>query len=64
MAWQAYELWNAPAALSLSGIGITIPMIAFLLPAGILSDRLDRRSSCWLRTRRARSSSAGSRSCR
>jgi DHA3 family tetracycline resistance protein-like MFS transporter len=44
MAWQAYELWNAPAALSLIGIGMTIPMIAFLLPAGILSDRLDRRS--------------------
>ena len=44
MAWQAYELWNAPAALSLVGIGMTIPTIAFLLPAGILSDRLDRRS--------------------
>ena len=44
MAWQAYELWNAPAALSLLGIGMTIPMIAFLLPAGVLSDRLDRRS--------------------
>jgi MFS family permease len=44
MAWQAYELWNAPAALSLVGIGITIPTIAFLLPAGVLSDRLDRRS--------------------
>jgi MFS family permease len=44
MAWQAYELWNAPAALSLVGIGMTIPTIVFLLPAGILSDRLDRRS--------------------
>jgi MFS family permease len=44
MAWQAYELWNAPAALSLLGIGMTIPTIAFLLPAGVLSDRLDRRS--------------------
>ena len=44
MAWQAYELWNAPAALSLIGIGMTIPTIAFLLPAGILSDRCDRRS--------------------
>ena len=29
MAWQAYELWNAPAALSLLGIGMTIPTIAF-----------------------------------
>jgi len=44
MAWQAYELWNAPAALSLLGIGMTIPTIAFLLPAGVLSDRVDRRS--------------------
>jgi len=43
MAWQAYELWNAPAALSLLGIGMTIPTIAFLLPAGVLSDQLDRR---------------------
>jgi Na+/melibiose symporter-like transporter len=43
MAWQAYELWNAPAALAFVGIGMTIPTIAFLLPAGILSDRLDRR---------------------
>jgi MFS family permease len=43
MAWQAYELWNAPAALSLLGIAMTVPTIAFLLPAGVLSDRLDRR---------------------
>src|SRR5947208_8832326 len=44
MAWQAYDLWNAPAALSLIGVAMTVPMIAFLLPAGVLSDRLDRRS--------------------
>jgi MFS family permease len=44
MAWQAYDLWNAPAALSLIGVGMTVPMIVFLLPAGVLSDRLDRRS--------------------
>jgi MFS family permease len=44
MAWQAYDLWNAPAALSILGIGMTIPTIAFLLPAGVLSDRMDRRS--------------------
>jgi len=43
MAWQAYDLWNAPAALSILGVGMTVPTIAFLLPAGILSDRLDRR---------------------
>ena len=44
MAWQAYELWNAPAALSILGIGMTVPTIAFLLPAGVLSDRFERRS--------------------
>jgi DHA3 family tetracycline resistance protein-like MFS transporter len=43
MAWEAYVLWNAPAALSLLGIGMTIPTIGFLLPAGVLSDRADRR---------------------
>src|SRR5262245_26463174 len=43
MAWSAYSLWNAPAALSILGIGMTLPTIAFLLPAGILSDRVDRR---------------------
>jgi MFS family permease len=44
MTWQAYELWNAPAALSILGIGMTIPTIAFLLPAGVLSDRFERRT--------------------
>ena len=43
MAWEAYSLWNAPVALSILGIGMTLPTIAFLLPAGILSDRVDRR---------------------
>jgi hypothetical protein len=31
------------AALSILGIGMTLPTIAFLLPAGMLSDRVDRR---------------------
>ena len=44
MAWQAYELWNAPTALALVGIAMTVPTIAFLLPGGVLSDRLDRRT--------------------
>jgi len=43
MAWEAYSLWNAPAALSILGISMTLPTLAFLLPAGILSDRVDRR---------------------
>ena len=30
--------------LSILGIGMTIPTIAFLLPAGVLSDRFERRT--------------------
>ncbi len=43
MVWQAYDLWNAPAALSILGVGMTVPTIVFLLPAGVISDRFDRR---------------------
>src|SRR5919199_6983192 len=43
MAWDAYVLWNAPAALSLVGIAMTLAMIVFLVPGGIASDRVDRR---------------------
>ena len=43
MAWQVYALSNAPTALALVGIAMTIPTIAFLLLGGVLSDRLDRR---------------------
>ena len=35
MAWQVYELWNAPAALSVIGIAMTVPTIACLLPGGV-----------------------------
>jgi DHA3 family tetracycline resistance protein-like MFS transporter len=43
IAWEAYALWNAPAALSIVGIGMTVPTVAFLLVGGVLSDRHDRR---------------------
>ena len=43
MVWQAYALWNAPAALSVLGIGMTVPTIACLLLGGAISDRFDRR---------------------
>jgi MFS family permease len=43
IAWQSYALWNAPAALSIVSIGMTVPTIAFLLFGGIVSDRNDRR---------------------
>src|SRR3954463_1756242 len=44
VAWEAYSLWNAPAALALGGIGMTVPPILFLVPGGVVSDRLDRRA--------------------
>ena len=43
MAWQVYALSNAPTALALVGITMTVPTIAFLLLGGVISDRLDRR---------------------
>jgi MFS family permease len=43
IAWESYSLWNAPAALSIVGIGMTIPTIGFLLIGGVVSDRRDRR---------------------
>ena len=45
-AWTAYSLWNAPAALSVVGIAMTVPTIACLLLGGAISDRLDRAGSC------------------
>jgi MFS family permease len=43
IAWESYSLWNAPAALSIVGIGMTVPTIVFLIFGGIVSDRSDRR---------------------
>ncbi len=43
IAWQVYELSNAPTALSVVGIAWTLPTIVLLLVGGVLSDRFDRR---------------------
>ena len=43
IAWQVYELSDSPAALSLVGVAWTLPMAAFLLVGGVVSDRFDRR---------------------
>jgi len=43
VAWESYALWNTPAALSIVGIGMTVPTVVFLLIGGVLSDRHDRR---------------------
>ena len=44
MAWQVYSVWNAPAALSVVGIAMTVPTIVCLLPGGVVSDRMSRRT--------------------
>jgi MFS family permease len=43
LAWQAYTLSNAPTALALLGIAMTVPLIALLLFGGVVSDRHSRR---------------------
>jgi Transmembrane secretion effector len=43
LAWAAYATWNAPAALAVIGIAMTVPTIALLLVGGTVSDRVDRR---------------------
>jgi MFS family permease len=43
LAWQVYQLTDAPTAMGVVGIAMTVPTIAFLLVGGALSDRLNRR---------------------
>ena len=44
LAWEVYALSDAPTALAVVGIAMTVPTILFLLVGGVASDRLDRRS--------------------
>jgi DHA3 family tetracycline resistance protein-like MFS transporter len=43
IAWQVYELSNAPTALSVVGVAWTVPLVLFVLIGGVASDRFDRR---------------------
>jgi MFS family permease len=43
IAWQVYELSNAPTALSVVGVAWTLPNVLLLLVGGVLSDRFERR---------------------
>ena len=43
LAWQVYELSNAPTAMSIVGVAWTLPLVLFLLLGGVLTDRYDRR---------------------
>jgi MFS family permease len=42
IAWLVYDLSNAPGALALVGFAWTLPQVATLLVAGVLSDRRTR----------------------
>ena len=43
LAWQAYALSNAPSAMAIVGIAMSVPTIICLLVGGAASDRFDRR---------------------
>lgn len=43
IAWQVYELSNAPTALSVVGFAWTLPLLVFVLLGGVVSDRVERR---------------------
>jgi MFS family permease len=43
IAWQVYQLSNAPAALSVVGVAMSVPHVVLLLLGGVVSDRFDRR---------------------
>lgn len=43
LAWQAYQLSNRPAAMSLVGVALTVPQVILVLFGGVVSDRLERR---------------------
>jgi|tagenome__1003787_1003787.scaffolds.fasta_scaffold20923582_2 MFS family permease len=43
LAWQVYQLSDAPTAMGVVGMAMTVPTVAFLLLGGALSDRLNRR---------------------
>jgi Transmembrane secretion effector len=43
IAWQTYDLSNHPGALSMVFLAWTGPLVVFLLIAGVISDRFERR---------------------
>jgi MFS family permease len=43
IAWQVYQLENRPSALALVGVAWTLPQLACVVFAGVVTDRFDRR---------------------
>lgn len=43
IAWQVFQLSNAPTALSVVGVAWMLPQVLLLLLGGVISDRFERR---------------------
>jgi hypothetical protein len=43
IAWQVFDLWNTPTALAVVGVAQTVPLVAFVLVGGVVTDRFERR---------------------
>ena len=43
IAWQVYQLSDAPTSLALVGVCLTVPQVALVLVGGAITDRLERR---------------------
>jgi MFS family permease len=43
IAWEVYRLSNSPTALSVVAVAWSLPMVAFVLLGGVVTDRFDRR---------------------
>jgi DHA3 family tetracycline resistance protein-like MFS transporter len=43
IAWQTYQLTDAPTGLGMVGFALTLPHVLLLLLGGVVSDRLSRR---------------------
>jgi len=43
IAWQVFDLWNVPTALGIVGAAETVPLVAFVLVGGVVTDRFERR---------------------
>jgi MFS family permease len=50
VAWQVYQMTHSPLALGYTGLALFLPGLFFVLPAGHVADRYDRRTiimSCY-----------------
>jgi DHA3 family tetracycline resistance protein-like MFS transporter len=43
IAWQVYDLWNVPTALSVVGAIETAPLVLLVAIGGVVTDRVERR---------------------